>query len=61
MTTQNNTFKWNCMVLVQKKKSELVKSISKSLVVNLGYSNTSNDDYVLLMVLQEKCRLMKSY
>jgi general stress protein 26 len=28
------------------KKSELVKSISSNPQVNLGYSNTSNNDYV---------------
>lgn len=45
MTTQNNTFN-GIVWFLGSKKSELVKSISSNPQVNLGYSNTSNNDYV---------------
>ncbi|MFW2162672.1 pyridoxamine 5'-phosphate oxidase family protein [Acinetobacter beijerinckii] len=45
MTTQNDAFN-GIVWFLGSKKSELVKSISSNPQVNLGYSNTSNNDYV---------------
>lgn len=45
MTTQNDVFN-GIVWFLGSKKSELVKSISSNPQVNLGYSNTSNNDYV---------------
>lgn len=45
MTTQNDAFN-GIVWFLGSKKSELVKSISSNRQVNLGYSNTSNNDYV---------------
>lgn len=45
MTTQNDAFN-GIVWFLGSKKSELVKSISSNRQINLGYSNTSNNDYV---------------
>ncbi|MDF2417890.1 pyridoxamine 5'-phosphate oxidase family protein [Acinetobacter beijerinckii] len=45
MTTQNDAFN-GIVWFLGSKKSELVKSISSNPQVNLGYSNTSDNDYV---------------
>lgn len=45
MTAQNDAFN-GIVWFLGSKKSELVKSISSNPQVNLGYSNTSNNDYV---------------
>lgn len=45
MTTQNDAFN-GIVWFLGSKKSELVKNISSNPQVNLGYSNTSNNDYV---------------
>lgn len=52
MTTQNNTFN-GIIWFLGSKKSELVKSISSNPQVNLGYSNTSNNDYVSINGIAE--------
>lgn len=52
MTTQNNTFN-GIVWFLGSKKTELVKSISSNPQVNLGYSNTSNNDYVSINGIAE--------
>lgn len=52
MTTQNDAFN-GIVWFLGSKKSELVKSISSNPQVNLGYSNTSNNDYVSINAVAE--------